>query len=98
MFCGPALDTPAQLADVLRQAGVVVGHLERPEALVADVERLQRILRLALLALKMTDSHLGSFALAFALSRVAKSAKPGHTSPGIGTFPPVTLAVVAGVS
>ena len=60
MFCGPALDPPAQLADVAAELRVVVGDLERTEAPLAHVQRLERVLGLALLALKMTDSHWGS--------------------------------------
>ena len=56
----PALDAAAQLADVVaRAAAVVVDDLQRAEALLADVQRLQRVLGFALLALQMTDSHLG---------------------------------------
>ena len=87
MFCGPALDAAAQLADVARRAAVVVGDLQRPEAPLAHVQRLQRVLGLALLALQMTDSHWGSFARLRRVTGVAKSTKPATHLSGIGTFP-----------
>src|SRR5919107_1682135 len=39
------LDAAAQLVAVGGQVAVVVGHLEGPEAAIADVPRLERILR-----------------------------------------------------
>jgi len=90
MFCGPPLDSPAQLADIVAGAAVVVDDLEAgPKHVLAHVHGLQRVLRLALLALKMTYSHFGlPFVLTFALSTVwRKGTEPGHTSPGIGHLP-----------
>ena len=55
-----ALDAAAQLADVAAGAAVVIGDLQRPEALLADVQRLERVLGLALLALQMTCGHWGA--------------------------------------
>ena len=82
-----ALDAPAQLADVAAGTAVVVGDLQRAEAPLAHVQRLQRILRLALLALQMTDSHWGSLRSSSPCHGVAKSAKPATHLSGIGTFP-----------
>ncbi len=73
-----------------RSAGarVVVDDLERPEALLADVLRLQRVLSLALPALKMTHSHWGPFrSLPSPVTGVAKSPRPATHLSGIGTFP-----------
>src|SRR5262249_57703920 len=57
---GAALDPATQLTDVATAAGVLVGDLQRTEAALAHVQRLQRVLGLALLALQMTHSHCGS--------------------------------------
>ena len=51
-----ALDAPAQRADVV-DALVVVGHLERAEAPVADVPCLEGVLRRALSALQILGRH-----------------------------------------
>src|SRR5204863_6082941 len=51
----PALDAPARMLDVLDV--VLVGDLERPEAALADVPRLEPVVRPALLTRQLRGSH-----------------------------------------
>src|SRR5205085_5049875 len=93
-----ALNPAPQLADVDLPAAVVVGDLQRPEAALAHVQRLERILGLALLALQMGHSHCGLPSRVLRrVTGVAKSTRTRHTSLWNWHLPAVTLRWLPGL-
>ena len=84
MFCGPAWMRRRRSATLSSRAAALVGDLERAEAALADVQRLERVLALALPALQMTDSHWNPFR-SIAVPLCDEPGLATHLS-GIGTF------------
>ena len=91
------LDAAAQLVHAaVGQAAVVIVDLQRAEAPLAHVQRLQRVLRLALSTLQVAGSHLASF-IVFAVVPCGEKREARHTSVWNWHLPRWD-AVVAGAS